>query len=113
MSNMPNSGIKEILPNGVSFEMVFVEGARFMMENEEKEALDSKKPVYEVTLNSFYIGRYPVTPTEWKACSFEKVQILRHLRTIKLTCFEVNTKSFCRCPSAEVGDRLQAGALQV
>jgi formylglycine-generating enzyme required for sulfatase activity len=43
-------------------EMVFVEGGSFMMGSEE---YDDEKPIHKVTLNSFYIGKYPVTQKQW------------------------------------------------
>jgi formylglycine-generating enzyme required for sulfatase activity len=48
------------------FEMVFVEGGTFMMGNpsggEERE-----RPVHQVTLSSFNIGKYEVTQGQWEA----------------------------------------------
>ena len=59
--------LKETLPGGLSFEMILVEGGSFMMGSEDSEALDSEKPVHEVTLDSFCIGKFPVTQALWKA----------------------------------------------
>jgi len=51
-------------------EMVFVEGGTFLMgctaENDNDCSFVSK-PVHQVTLNSFYIGKYEVTQAQWKA----------------------------------------------
>ena len=59
--------IVEILPGGISFEMVFVEGGEFMMGSEEEDAESWEKPIHEVNLDGFYIGKYPVTQALWKA----------------------------------------------
>lgn len=45
-----------------SFEMVFVEGGRFLMGSEEN---DREKPIHEVTVSDFHIGKYPVTLAEF------------------------------------------------
>jgi formylglycine-generating enzyme required for sulfatase activity len=45
--------------------MVFVEGGTFMMGSED--GYDSEKPAHRVTLDSFEIGKYPVTQAQWQA----------------------------------------------
>jgi formylglycine-generating enzyme len=49
-------------------EMVFVEGGTFRMgsEDDDKDAEDWEKPAHDVTIDSFYIGKYPVTQVQWK-----------------------------------------------
>ena len=61
MTIMPNAGFIEVLPNEISFEIVFVEGGTFMMGSAEEDAYGDEQPVHEVKLNSFYIGKYPIT----------------------------------------------------
>jgi formylglycine-generating enzyme required for sulfatase activity len=46
-------------------EMVFVEGGRFMMGS--NSGYGDEKPVHEVELSSFYIGKYEVTQAQWQA----------------------------------------------
>ncbi len=46
-------------------EMVFVEGGRFMMGSNSGET--DERPVHEVELSSFYIGKYEVTQAQWEA----------------------------------------------
>jgi len=56
--------------NGVSFEMVFVQGGTFTMgctDEQGKDCFDREKPAHKVTIGDFYIGKYPVTQTLWKA----------------------------------------------
>jgi formylglycine-generating enzyme len=50
-------------------EMVFVGGGTFRMgsEDDDKDAEDWEKPAHDVTVDSFYIGKYPVTQALWKA----------------------------------------------
>ena len=58
---MPNKSFSETLPSGFSFEMIFVGGGSFYMGSEDEEAYPSEKPVHQVKLGGFYIGKYPVT----------------------------------------------------
>ena len=56
--------------NGVSFEMVFVEGGTFQMgatSEQGSETKDDEKPVHNVTLSDFCIGKTEVTQALWKA----------------------------------------------
>ncbi len=50
---------------GMNLEMVYVEGGTFRMGGTEA-AYDDEKPVHEVTLNGFHIGKYEVTQAQWK-----------------------------------------------
>ena len=45
--------------------MVFVEGGTFLMGSSNGQARE--KPIHEVTLDAFYLGKYPVTQREWLA----------------------------------------------
>ena len=56
--------------NGVSFEMVRVEGGTFRMgatSEQEDDAWPREKPVHSVTLSSYYIGKTEVTQALWQA----------------------------------------------
>ena len=63
-----NSG--KFTVNGVSFEMVRVEGGTFRMgatSEQGTDAYDWEKPVHSVTLSSYYIGKTEVTQALWQA----------------------------------------------
>ncbi len=63
-----NSG--KFTVNGVSFEMVRVEGGTFRMgttSEQEDDAYSDEKPVHSVTLSSYYIGKTEVTQALWQA----------------------------------------------
>ena len=63
-----NSG--RFMVNGVSFEMVRVEGGTFRMgatSEQEDEADGDETPVHSVTLSSYYIGKTEVTQALWQA----------------------------------------------
>jgi len=50
-------------------DMVFAEGGTFIMGEtlEQGDGHDNAKPVHQVTLSDFYIGKYPVTQMQWCA----------------------------------------------
>jgi formylglycine-generating enzyme required for sulfatase activity len=58
--------------NGVDFEMVFVEGGTYQMgynakrDGKDDKAMDCSKPLHQVTVDSFFIGKYPVTQAQWQ-----------------------------------------------
>ena len=54
---------------GLDMRMAYVEGGTFKMEatsEQGKDAKDDEKPVREVKLNSYYIGKYEVTQSQWE-----------------------------------------------
>ena len=56
--------------NGVSFEMIAVEGGTFTMgatAEQGSDAYDDEKPTHQVTLSSYYIGKTEVTQELWQA----------------------------------------------
>ncbi|MDX2096880.1 MAG: formylglycine-generating enzyme family protein, partial [Leptolyngbyaceae cyanobacterium bins.59] len=58
----------EDLGNGVLLEMVEVIGGRFQMGSPENEPerYGDEGPQHEVTVNDFFIGKYPVTQAQWR-----------------------------------------------
>ncbi|NMF66171.1 SUMF1/EgtB/PvdO family nonheme iron enzyme [Brasilonema octagenarum] len=59
----------EDLGNGVTLEMVAIPGGTFMMgapEN-DKYSTDDERPQHQVTVQPFFMGRYPVTQAQWRA----------------------------------------------
>ncbi len=65
----PGSGgdIETFTVNGVTFEMVRVEGGSFMMGASDSEARSDEKPVHAENVATFYIGRTEVTQDLWFA----------------------------------------------
>ncbi|MGN0033953.1 MAG: formylglycine-generating enzyme family protein [Candidatus Limimorpha sp.] len=55
---------KTFTVNGVSFEMVYVEGGTT---EQGSDAYDDEYPVHRVTLSDYYIGKYEVTQELWEA----------------------------------------------
>ena len=56
---------KTFTVKGVSFEMVFVEGGTFQMGSNDGDS--DEKPVHQVTLSNYYIGKTEVTQELWQA----------------------------------------------
>ncbi|MCH2051144.1 MAG: formylglycine-generating enzyme family protein, partial [Trichodesmium sp. ALOHA_ZT_67] len=58
----------EYLGNEIKLEMVYIPGGTFTMgspENEE-DSNDDERPQHQVTVPSFFMGKYPVTQGQWK-----------------------------------------------
>ena len=65
-TNNPNT----FTVNGVSFDMVYVEGGTFDMgatTEQGSDAYSDEKPVHSVTLSGYYIGKCEVTQELWEA----------------------------------------------
>ncbi|MEB3359181.1 MAG: formylglycine-generating enzyme family protein, partial [Synechococcales bacterium] len=61
---------RETLPKGIVLEMVLIPEGSFLMgspEDEPERNADRESPQHEVTLEPFFMGRYPVTQAQWKA----------------------------------------------
>lgn len=68
----------EDLSNGVVLEMVAIPGGTFMMGSPENEAerLDRESPQHKVTIQPFFMGKYPITQKQWAAvATLPKVKI--------------------------------------
>ncbi|MBP9995143.1 MAG: SUMF1/EgtB/PvdO family nonheme iron enzyme, partial [bacterium] len=64
------AGNKTFTVNGVSFEMVAVNGGTFTMgatSEQGSDAYDWEKPAHSVTLSDYYIGKFEVTQELWEA----------------------------------------------
>ena len=62
----PPQAITETV-KGVPIEMNLVEGGTFLMGGQDNEVQEDENPAHNVTLNTFYIGKYPVTQAQWRA----------------------------------------------
>jgi len=66
--------------NGVTFNMVAVEGGTFTMgatEEQGNDAKDNEKPAHKVTLSNYYIGETEVTQSLWKAIMDENPSLFK------------------------------------
>ena len=64
-----NASVQAFTVNGVSFNMIPVEGGTFTMgaTPEQQDPEDDEKPTHQVTLSSYYIGETEVTQALWTA----------------------------------------------
>jgi formylglycine-generating enzyme required for sulfatase activity len=60
---------KEDIGNGVILEMVYIPGGTFLMGSPDDESgrEERESPQHLVTVKGFFLGKYPVTQTQWKA----------------------------------------------
>ena len=58
----------ESLSDEIGLDMVLIPGGKFLMgaPEDELESLDQERPQHEVSVPSFFIGRYPVTQAQWR-----------------------------------------------
>jgi hypothetical protein len=71
----------EQLPGDIPLEMVAIPAGTFLMGSPEEELernAERESPQHEVTIQSFFMGRYPITQAQWKAVA-ELPQIERVL----------------------------------
>ncbi|MFN5514770.1 MAG: formylglycine-generating enzyme family protein [Cyanobacteriota bacterium] len=64
VSSSSPKNLTEVLPGGVKLELVKIPAGSFLMGSNESER---EKPVHRVTLQEFYLGKYPVTQEQWQA----------------------------------------------
>lgn len=66
---MPSEGSDFLidLGNGINLNMVWVEGGSFYMGSHSEEAAINEQPVHQVTVDSFWMGKYEVTQDQWTA----------------------------------------------
>ena len=67
ISNDMERILTQPLPSGPSFNLILVEGGSFQMGGNDKNARDAEKPIHQVQVSSFYIGKYLVTQDLYKA----------------------------------------------
>ena len=57
----------EDLGQGSILELIYIPGGKFRMGSPEGEGDKSEKPQHEVTVQPFFMGKYPVTQAQWRA----------------------------------------------
>ncbi|MBE8993629.1 formylglycine-generating enzyme family protein [Microcystis aeruginosa] len=68
-SPIPQTSFTENLPNGITLEMVNLPAGEFLMgsPDSDPDARSYEKPPHQVNVNSFAIGKYPVTQAQYQA----------------------------------------------
>ena len=74
------TAIIEVLEPGVELELIEIPGGSFMMgaPKGELRSSDSERPLHEVTVLTFLMGRYPITQAQWRVVASWK-QVEREL----------------------------------
>jgi len=59
----------EKLPEGLTLDMIYIPGGTFIMgsPDTEKDRSRNEGPQHQVTIKSFYLGKYPITQRQWQA----------------------------------------------
>ncbi|MGL5940639.1 MAG: SAV_2336 N-terminal domain-related protein [Waterburya sp.] len=72
----------ENLGNNINLDMVYIPGGKFVMgaPESEKGSSYSERPRHIVTIQTFYMGKYPITQAQWQAV----VRMERVLRDLKV-----------------------------
>lgn len=58
--------LTEELGNGVILEIVAIPSGKFLMGSPSGEGIDGEKPQHQVTVESFFMGKYPITQAQWR-----------------------------------------------
>ena len=56
----------ENLGKGITLDMVYIPVGTFMMGSPEGEGENNEKPQHEVTVQAFYMGKYPITQAQYQ-----------------------------------------------
>lgn len=64
-SNKKNDKVEDYLRR-LGIEMIAVDGGAFQMGSYDENAENDEKPLHDVILNSFKIGKYPITQKTWR-----------------------------------------------
>ena len=56
----------EDLGNGIKLEMVLIPGGEFMMGSPKGEGENDERPQHDVSIQSFYMGKYPITQEQYQ-----------------------------------------------
>ncbi|WP_416309583.1 SUMF1/EgtB/PvdO family nonheme iron enzyme [Spirulina sp. 06S082] len=60
------------LGNGVSVDMVAIPGGTFQMGSPKGEGSSRERPQHEVTVQPFFMAKYPITQAQWRAIASRK-----------------------------------------
>ncbi|QSV52871.1 MAG: SUMF1/EgtB/PvdO family nonheme iron enzyme [Dolichospermum sp. UKL201] len=76
-----NYYFQESLPGNITLDMVAIPRGKFLMGSPEDEPgrYDDESPQHEVTVQPFFMGKYPVTQAQWKAVATKCPQVNREL----------------------------------
>ncbi|MEH2160702.1 MAG: SUMF1/EgtB/PvdO family nonheme iron enzyme [Nostoc sp.] len=104
----------ENLADGIILQMVSIAGGKFQMgaPQDESESLEDERPQHIVTLNPFFLGKYPITQAQWRVIA--KLPKIKRCLKLEPSCFKghnlpvemvswYNAQEFCERLSQETG----------
>lgn len=72
----PARDFNENLGDNLTLEMVAIPWGTFLMGSPEGEGFSRERPQHPVTIQPFYMGKYPITQAQWKAvANLPKIEI--------------------------------------
>ncbi|MGD1806850.1 formylglycine-generating enzyme family protein, partial [Dapis sp. BLCC M126] len=95
----------EDLGNGAILEMIYIPGGTFMMgspENEEGRR-DNESPEHEVTLEPFYMSKYPITQSQYQAIMKKNPSYFKGGKRPVEKVSRYDAKEFCQRLSQKTG----------
>jgi len=87
-------------------EMVFVQGGTFTMgctDEQDDDCRDDEKPAHQVTLSSFYIGKYVVTQAQWQTIMGSNPSYFKGDNLPVVTVSWIDVQEFIRRLNAATG----------
>ncbi|QEI40175.1 Serine/threonine-protein kinase pkn1 [Dolichospermum sp. UHCC 0315A] len=95
----------EDLGNGVTLDMAAIPGGTFMMGSPENEAgrSDNESPQHQVTVPSFFMGKYPVTQAQYQAIMGNNPSYFEGSNRPVEQVSWINTVAFCKKLSQKIG----------
>ncbi|NJK74083.1 MAG: formylglycine-generating enzyme family protein [Richelia sp. CSU_2_1] len=97
----------EDLGNGIILEMVYIPGGTFIMGSPKTESKDyvanHESPQHQVTVPTFYAGKYPITQAQWLAVMGNNPSIFKgEKRPVEMVSWD-EAVEFCRKLSEKTG----------
>jgi formylglycine-generating enzyme required for sulfatase activity len=97
------------LDNNVTLDMVYIPGGTFMMGSpkSEKDSSDNEHPQHQVSIQPFFMGKYPVTQAQWKAIMGNNPSRFKgDNRPVERVSWE-DCQEFCKKLSQKTGQQYQ------
>ena len=101
----PQSSFTEDLGNGVKLEMIAIPGGTFWMGSPANEAErdDHESPQHQVTVPSFFMGKYPLTQAQYQAImGYNPSYFIGNNRPVETVSWD-HAVTFCRKLSQRTG----------
>ena len=93
----------EDLGDGVLLEMIAIPGDKFLMGSPEGEGHDDERPQHEVTVQSFYMGKFPITQAQYQQVMGKNPSIFKgDDRPVENVSWD-NAVEFCQNLSKQTG----------